>query len=79
MASHPKGRKHRLGVLEERGMQGIFELKREEVMEGSMKKLHNLYFSPNTCVIKSKRMRLVGMHHVWERQEIRTELYALKS
>jgi hypothetical protein len=56
---------HRLKVLKNRVLRGIFGPKRDEV-PGSWRKLHNeelrdLYSSPSIIkMIKSRRMRLVG-------------------
>jgi hypothetical protein len=53
---------HRLGVLEKRGLRGIFGPKREKAT-GAWRKLHNqelhnLYSSPNIIImIKTRRMR----------------------
>jgi hypothetical protein len=50
---------HRLKVLENRVLRKIFGPKREE--DGSWRKLHSLYSSPNiVSVIKSRRMRWTG-------------------
>jgi hypothetical protein len=60
---------HRLRIFEKRVLRRIFGPKREE--DGSWRKLHNdeihsLYTSPNSVwVIKSRRMRWVGMWHAW--------------
>jgi hypothetical protein len=46
-------------VLENRLLRRIYELMREEVKEGEKKlhveEVHNLYFSPNIKMIKSRR------------------------
>jgi hypothetical protein len=57
--------KRRLRVFENRGLRGIFGIKRDEV-QGERRKLHNeelndLYCSPNIVrAIKSRRMRWAG-------------------
>jgi hypothetical protein len=55
---------HRLRVLENRVLRGIFGPKRDEVIGGwrklSNEELHNLYCSPSIIRIKSRRMRWAG-------------------
>jgi hypothetical protein len=51
---------------ENRVLRRIFGPKRKEVA-GGWRKLHNLYNSPDTRVIKSRRMRWVGhVAHIGE-------------
>jgi hypothetical protein len=64
---------HRLRVFENRVLRRIFGVKRDEV-KGEWRKLHseelhNLYSYPDIVTqVKSRRMRWVGMWHVWERR-----------
>jgi hypothetical protein len=67
---------HRLRVLENRVLRGIFGPKRDEVT-GEWRKLHNeelndLYCSPNIVrVIKSRRMRWAGhVARMGERRDV---------
>jgi hypothetical protein len=64
---------HKLRVFENRVLRRIFGPKRDGVMGGWRKlhneELHNLYSSPSIIrIIKSRRMRWVGMWHEWERR-----------
>jgi hypothetical protein len=57
--------KHRLRVLENRVLRGIFGHRRDEITDEWRKlrneELSNMYYSPNTVrVIKSRRMRWAG-------------------
>jgi len=68
----------RLRVFENGVLRRIFGPKRDEVT-GEWRKLHNeelndWYCSPNTVhVIRLRRMRWVGMWHVWGRGEVHTQ------
>jgi hypothetical protein len=62
----------KLKMFENRVLRGIFGPKRGEVAGGwrglHNKELRNLYATPNIIrVIKSRRMKRVGMQHTWER------------
>jgi hypothetical protein len=62
---------HKLRAFENRVLRRIFGPKRDEVM-GEWRKLHNrmfFYSSPSIIrIIKSTRMRWVGMYHKWGRR-----------
>jgi hypothetical protein len=65
-------------MFENRVLRRIFGPKRDEVVTGEWKKLHNeelhdLYLSPNIVrLIKSRILRWWGMLKLWERGELYT-------